>query len=85
MSVLSKSDLKTKRVGVLMAGVATDTLNQSYVAAFAQALRQLGWVEGQNIHIDIRWNAGDAALARIYAAQLIADAGRDPGPLPRTT
>jgi len=36
-----------------------------------QGLRQLGWIEGQNIHIDIRWNAGDAQLARIYAAQLI--------------
>jgi putative ABC transport system substrate-binding protein len=60
-----------RRIGVLMNSAATDATYQSYVAAFAQALRQLGWVEGQNIHIDIRWNAGDAALARIYAAQLI--------------
>src|SRR2546422_5633684 len=36
-----------------------------------RALRQFGWVEGQNIRVDLRWNAGDAALARIYAAQLI--------------
>jgi len=31
----------------------------------------LGWIEGQNLRIDTRWSAGDAALARIYAAQLI--------------
>ena len=60
-----------RRVGVLMNGTATETLPQSYVAAFVQAMRQLGWVEGRNLRIDIRWNAGDAALARTYAAQLI--------------
>jgi putative ABC transport system substrate-binding protein len=47
------------------------TIPQSHVAAFVQGLRQLGWTEGQNLRIDVRWNAGDAALARIYAAQLI--------------
>jgi putative ABC transport system substrate-binding protein len=62
---------QVRRIGVLMNGPATDATMQSYVAAFVQALRLLGWVEGQNIRIDLRWNAGDAALARIYAAQLI--------------
>ena len=50
---------------------ATETPAQSYMAAFVQALRQLGWLEGQNVRIDTRWSAGDAGLARIYAAQLI--------------
>src|SRR5262245_48260263 len=54
-----------------MNGAATVALPQSYVAAFMQALRQLGWIDGQNLRVDIRWNAGDAALASIYAAQLI--------------
>src|SRR5437016_10443273 len=60
-----------RRVGVLMNGAATETTGQLYVAAFVQALHQLGWIEGQNLRIDVRWNAGDAALARIYGAQLI--------------
>src|SRR5215470_17276672 len=60
-----------RHIGVLMNGAATETAPQSYVAAFVQALRQLGWTEGQNVRIDIRWSAGDAALARTYAAQLI--------------
>jgi putative ABC transport system substrate-binding protein len=62
---------RVRRVGVLMNGAATETAPQSYVAAFVQGLRQLGWVEGQNIQVDVRWNAGDATLAGIYAAQLI--------------
>jgi ABC-type uncharacterized transport system substrate-binding protein len=61
---------RMRRIGVLMNGAATDEA-QSYMAAFVQGLRQLGWVEGQNLRVDIRWNAGDAALARTYAAQLI--------------
>jgi putative ABC transport system substrate-binding protein len=60
-----------RRIGVLMNAAATEMVPQSYVAAFVQALRQIGWIEGQNFRIDIRWNAGDAQLARIYAAQLI--------------
>jgi ABC-type uncharacterized transport system substrate-binding protein len=63
---------RMRRIGVLMNAAATDTGFQSYVAAFVQGLRQLGWTEGQNLNIDIRWNAGDAGLAQTYAAQLIA-------------
>jgi hypothetical protein len=37
-----------RRIGVLMNAAATETVPQSYVAAFVQALRQLGWTEGQN-------------------------------------
>jgi putative ABC transport system substrate-binding protein len=60
-----------RRVGVLIAGAATETAFQSYLMEFLQTLRRAGWTEGQNLRIDVRWNAGDAELARIYAAQLI--------------
>jgi ABC-type uncharacterized transport system substrate-binding protein len=62
---------RMRRIGVLMNLVATDTRAQSYMASFVQELRQLGWFEGQNVRIDMRWNGGDAQLSRIYAAQLI--------------
>jgi putative ABC transport system substrate-binding protein len=62
---------KVRRIGILMNAAATEAANLSYVAAFMERLRQLGWIEGQNIRADVRWNGGDAQLARIYAAQLI--------------
>ena len=62
---------RVRRVGVLMNAAATDALPRSYIEAFLEALRQLGWTEGRNLHVDVRWNAGDAQLARTYAAQLI--------------
>jgi ABC transporter substrate binding protein len=62
---------RMRRIGVLMNSTATDATWQSYFAAFVRGLHQLGWIEGQNLRINTRWSAGDAALARIYAAQLI--------------
>jgi putative tryptophan/tyrosine transport system substrate-binding protein len=54
-----------------MNAVATDTEFQSYVAVFIQRLRQLGWVQGQNLRVDVRWNAGNVGLSQTYAAQLM--------------
>jgi putative ABC transport system substrate-binding protein len=67
----ARAQQSMRRIGVLMGSAATDPLSQSYLAAFEQGLRRLGWIEGQNSHIDIRWSAGDTALAKIYSAQLI--------------
>jgi putative tryptophan/tyrosine transport system substrate-binding protein len=60
-----------RKVAVLMNGAATETIPQSYFAAFVQELRRLGWIEGQNLRLDVRWNAGDAELSRLYAGQII--------------
>jgi putative tryptophan/tyrosine transport system substrate-binding protein len=60
------------RVGVLMNGVAANTAGQSYVQTFAQELVRLGWSEGRNLQLEMRWNAGEPSLARTYAADLIA-------------
>jgi putative ABC transport system substrate-binding protein len=61
-----------KRVGVLMNDVETDATSQGFVAAFIQQLKRLGWIDGQNLHVDYRWNGGNAELARCYAAELVA-------------
>ena len=37
-----------------------------------QELQQLGWIDGRNARIDIRWGAGDAERYRTYAAELVA-------------
>jgi putative tryptophan/tyrosine transport system substrate-binding protein len=62
---------RVRRIGVLMGGAATEAVIQSYLAAFVQGLRQLGWTEGQNLRMDIRWSAADAGLGRTYAEELI--------------
>ena len=45
---------------------------QAGIAAFQQALQQLGWIDGRNVRIDIRWGANDVDRDRKYAAELVA-------------
>src|SRR6516225_2474242 len=71
LAVRAQHGERVRRIGVLMSAAATETEFQSNLAAFTRGLHQLGWTEGQNLRIDVRWNAGDAQLPRIYAAQLI--------------
>ena len=61
-----------RRIGLLMTGVPTEPILQSYVAAFAQTLHTLGWVDGRNCRIHYRWNTGNAEQARANAAELVA-------------
>jgi putative tryptophan/tyrosine transport system substrate-binding protein len=63
-----------RRVGVLMSTAADDSLGQTYIAAFAQGLQQLGWEVGTNVRIDTRWGAGDTERFRKYAVDLVASA-----------
>jgi putative ABC transport system substrate-binding protein len=50
----------------------TDPEAQARVAAFRKGLQTLGWAEGRNVRIDIRWAASDAALMQRFAKELIA-------------
>ena len=59
------------RVGMLMNGVAANAAGKSYMQTFVQELSRLGWTEGRNLQLDMRWNAGEPSLARTYAADLV--------------
>jgi len=61
-----------RRVGVLMNAVAGDPNGEVRIEAFKQTLQQLGWSEGRNVRIDIRWGGNDVERDRRYAAELIA-------------
>jgi ABC-type uncharacterized transport system substrate-binding protein len=61
---------RVRRIGVLMYAAAGDTERQARLAAFAQALKQLGWSEGSNLRIDTRWATADDI--RRQAAELVA-------------
>ena len=63
---------RTRRIGVLLGATADDTEFQAWVGAFRQALQELGWTDGRNIHIDYRYTAADAERTRKYAAELVA-------------
>jgi putative tryptophan/tyrosine transport system substrate-binding protein len=62
---------RLRRIGVLM-NTTADEDQQASVAAFQQVLQQLGWTEGRNLRIDIRWGEGRAAEIRRHAGELTA-------------
>jgi putative ABC transport system substrate-binding protein len=63
---------RMRRVGILLPASADDLDFQAFVAAFLQALGQLGWIVGRNMRIETRWATADAAAIRKHAAELAA-------------
>jgi putative ABC transport system substrate-binding protein len=63
---------RMRRIGILMAFAESDPQAQGFVTAFREGLQKLGWTEGQNIQIDIRWGATDPALIQQFAKELVA-------------
>jgi putative tryptophan/tyrosine transport system substrate-binding protein len=60
------------RIGVLMSTAADEPEGRARFAAFRNALQQLGWTDGRNVRIDIRWPASEPDNYRKYAAELVA-------------
>src|SRR5499427_7697863 len=58
-------------IGVLMGYAESDRTAQSWLAAFRGALPKLGWTEGSNLRIELRWTAGDADRMRTLAKELV--------------
>src|SRR5262249_50890475 len=59
-------------VGLLMNAAADNPEAQPRLSAFREGLQQLGWTDGSNVRIDIRWGANDVELDRRYATELIS-------------
>jgi len=65
---------RARRMGVLFSLAEDDTESVARRAAFEQALKGLGWINGGNLRIDYRWAGGDAELIRKFVAELVASA-----------
>jgi hypothetical protein len=63
---------RVRRIGVLMAFDENDPEAKRRLSAFTQALADLGWTDGRNVRMDLRWYGGDInrmrAIARVAKA-----------------
>jgi putative tryptophan/tyrosine transport system substrate-binding protein len=50
---------RVRRIGVLMQGGENDPLVQPRISAFMKALADLGWADGRNVRMDLRWYGDD--------------------------
>jgi putative ABC transport system substrate-binding protein len=71
LAVRAQQPERMRRIGVLMNTTANTEQQQSLVA-FQQALQRLGWTEGRNVQMDVRWAGGDAREIRRHAGELVA-------------
>ena len=69
-----RAQLPRRRIGLLLSWAETDSEARTWIDAFVRRLRDLGWVDGQNVRIDHRWTGGDANLIRSFATELAGSA-----------
>ena len=62
---------RMRLIGVPMGYVESDRVAQSWLAAFRGALPKLGWTEGSNLRIELRWSADDPDRMRTLAKELV--------------
>ena len=67
----AQQPLRMRRVGVLSTTPPDDPEATARTAAFLQTLQELGWTDGRNVRIEMRWG-GDAERLRRFAAELVA-------------
>ena len=62
---------RIRRIGVLMGYASTDPEGQALLAEFTRHLAELGWAEGRNVRIDVRWGGSNVDLLHTFAKELI--------------
>jgi putative tryptophan/tyrosine transport system substrate-binding protein len=62
---------RERRIGVLLGWSDTDAF-RSILGAFVEELARLGWADGGNARIEVRWTAADIEMARAFAKELVA-------------
>ena len=62
---------RVRRIGVLMPFYENDPVWKRRLSAFTQALADLGWADGRNVRMDIRWYGDDTDRMRALAQELV--------------
>jgi putative tryptophan/tyrosine transport system substrate-binding protein len=71
LTVRAQQPERVRRVGVLMSGNEVTPEQQARLAAFRAGLQKLGWTDGANVQLHVRWGAGNSDNQRASAAELV--------------
>ena len=71
LAARSQQGNRVRRIGVLMSYDENDPVTKTMLSAFTQALASLGWTDGRNVRIDLRWGRTDANRMRALAQELV--------------
>jgi putative tryptophan/tyrosine transport system substrate-binding protein len=62
---------RVRRIGALMGFAENDPEGMLWLSSFTRAFRELGWIDGQNVKMDVRWDATNSGPARRFAKELV--------------
>jgi putative tryptophan/tyrosine transport system substrate-binding protein len=62
---------RVRRIGVLLPQDENDPLQRRRYSAFTQALADLGWTDGRNVRMDLRWAGDDINRIRALAQESV--------------
>jgi putative tryptophan/tyrosine transport system substrate-binding protein len=62
---------RMRRIGVLMPFDENDPFAKLQLSTLTQALADLGWTDGRNVRMDLRWAGGDINRIRAFAQELV--------------
>jgi putative ABC transport system substrate-binding protein len=72
LAARAQQPARARRIGFLMGGDENDPVMKPRVPAFTQALADLGWTDGRNVQIDLRWYGSDTNRIRALAQELVS-------------
>jgi hypothetical protein len=67
LAARSQQGNRVRRIGVLMSYDENDPEGKRRYSAFTQSLADLGWTDGRNVRMDVRWAGGDTNRIRAFA------------------
>src|SRR6516162_4753588 len=62
---------RIRRIGVLIGYDESDPEGKARLSGFTQGLTELGWTEGRNVRMEVRWSADNVDLTRAFAKELV--------------
>jgi putative ABC transport system substrate-binding protein len=62
---------RMRRIGVLFSGDENDPSPRTWLSAFVTAFAELGWTDGRNVRMDVRWAGADINRIRALAQELV--------------
>src|SRR6516165_26038 len=70
LAVRAQQSERMRRLGVFIPREENEPEAKGWLSGFTQGLAELGWTDGRNVRIDVRW-ASSIDRARMYAKELV--------------
>jgi hypothetical protein len=71
LAARAQQDDRVRRIGVLMPGDENNPVAKPLVSAFIQALAGLGWTDGRNARVDVKWTGYNIDRIKALAQELV--------------